>query len=881
MKNTMRRTGNSICRGLSLLLMVSLLISVLPVVSVADTVTAGAYGTCTVTTKNVVIRTTAAGSRTGYFAQKGTYPMIGPVETVDGVEWYNIQTSDTSGYVSSAYATANYGSAGMPSTDAVYVDILYDDITLILGNDPTADTAATATVGGSAANTLKGQVLQLADGDNPYNAIAGTATASASYINVYYNNVVYHARYTDEFKAGIMTQDNLNTYIANVTWEIATAETRSSGAKGDYLTHAIQAALYVMSYYDDDVDGDYGAKTISAVNDFKTDMIANGYSSWTANGIADSVTINKLFSMASDELAYIRSTNGLSGSTGTTTTTTMIQTTVKNLRIRKSYSTSSAYVGKIETSGTILTYTRTHTVGTTTWYYIQYDGTYGWVMGTYVTEYTVSSGTGTTTTNTITNYGTVTITKKLVAIRTSANGSRSGYHVDKGDVCTMIGPAVEAGGYTWYHIRTENGREGYVRGDCATADYGSAGMPDPDNTYVQILYDSIVLTEGSTPASPGAGTATTLKGTVLQLVTGSSYTVSDIAYINVYYNNTIYFTRYNSDFTDGLMTADNTNDYVVNTIWAEGLASTEIAANIENNSAYIRDGDIRVYAIQAALYQLEYMDDSDDYDGTYGSDTEGAVEDFEDDYMTTSNGQINSSESITLFTAAKSALELKLTTDTSTDGDVLSVGDFGTVNTVKLGSWSEIDGGSTSLFPKGSVAYVMSVDTKKVFRVYRWSGANHADCVPYDTSDTAVLASILGFTYNTATDTPTSSELASVIASGDEDYPSYTWPQFRWGGTLHVNKIKIPVWVNLNGTVYCASIYVIPHGFTGDNTSAFTRATLDGSLYHERNNFYGMMCVHFYGSTTHASGKVDATHKTNILYAYNQAASYFGASKVE
>ncbi|HPF88453.1 MAG TPA: hypothetical protein PK537_10425, partial [Candidatus Limiplasma sp.] len=113
---TNSRGCTKIRRGVSLLLMMSLLLTLLPAASMADTSTIGAYGSCTVTTKNVVIRTTAAGSRTGYFAQKGTYPMIGPVVTVDGVEWYNIQTSDTAGYVSGNYATANYGSAGMPST---------------------------------------------------------------------------------------------------------------------------------------------------------------------------------------------------------------------------------------------------------------------------------------------------------------------------------------------------------------------------------------------------------------------------------------------------------------------------------------------------------------------------------------------------------------------------------------------------------------------------------------------------------------------------------------------------------------------------------------------------------------------------------------------
>ena len=108
------------------------------------------------------------------------------------------------------------------------------------------------------------------------------------------------------------------------------------------------------------------------------------------------------------------------------------------------------------------------------------------------------------------------------------------------------------------------------------------------------------------------------------------------------------------------------------------------------------------------------------------------------------------------------------------------------------------------------------------------------------------------------------------------------WPDFRggfFGTAISGSKEKIPVWVNLNGTVYCASIYVIPHGYNG--TSSFSLSKLNGQYYYERNNMYGMLCVHFYGSTTHSTGKVDATHMNNINIAYNNAAAYFGSGKVK
>ncbi|MFH1880590.1 MAG: peptidoglycan-binding domain-containing protein [Bacillota bacterium] len=873
---TIMRNGKGIRRGVSLLLMVSLLITLLPVVSVAET-TVGAYGSVTVTTKNVVIRTSPAGSRTGYFAQKGTYPMIGPAFEVDGVMWYNLQTSETGGFVSGNYAIPNYGSAGMPPTEKTYVDILATT-EIILGEDPANPLPDSITP--TKINVAKGNILQLVG--NYYSKTVGSVTSN--YINLYYYDsvsdtyAIYHTLYTTDFAKGIMTTDNLNNHISEVTWKAPTTGLyRDGDARGDYLTHALQAALSILDYYEYDVDGFYGILTKSAVTEFRED---NSITPLT-NDDANAEVFQKAFEQATDRIQYLRSTPGLSGDTDGSTTTAMIQTTIEKLRIRKSASTSSVYVGMIEAAGTILTYTRTQLNGTVTWYYIQYQGTYGWVMGTYVTPYS----TGTTTPSTITNYGTVTITKKLTAIRKTPNGSRTGYHVNTGDVCTMIGPSVEAGGYTWYNIRTESGRTGYVRGDCATPDFGSAGMPSSDKNYVQFLYAGMQIRKGSNPASPDEITWVTLpKDTVLQLKTGSAYSSGGVNYINVYYNNAEYHTEYTTNLTAGLMSEDNVNSYIANVVWAQALGPADVAALSTTTGATIYLSDIRVQAIQAALYQLDLY--SDKYDGIFGNKTAAGVIKFKENnsIVTPSDEKVNDTVSIELFTQAKAALQVKLTTVPDTgDGTVPSAGIFGTVNTVKKGSWAEIDGGARSLFPKGSVATVMSVaNPTKIFRIYRWSGANHADCVPYDATDTATLASIVGFTSYTSSH-PTTSQLSQIKADGNDDYPLYTWPAFRGGfagfTAISGSKEKIPVWVNLNGTVYCASIYTIPHGYNG--TSGFSQSKLNGQYFYDRNNMYGMLCVHFYGSTTHGSGTVNATHMANVNTAYYAAASQFGASKVK
>ena len=53
------------------------------------------------------------------------------------------------------------------------------------------------------------------------------------------------------------------------------------------------------------------------------------------------------------------------------------------------------------------------------------------------------------------------------------------------------------------------------------------------------------------------------------------------------------------------------------------------------------------------------------------------------------------------------------------------------------------------------------------------------------------------------------------------------------------------VLVQYNGHVYAASIYCEPHG---DQTIT-------------NNNFDGQFCLHFYGSKTHGSDRVDEDHK--------------------
>ena len=113
--------------------------------------------------------------------------------------------------------------------------------------------------------------------------------------------------------------------------------------------------------------------------------------------------------------------------------------------------------------------------------------------------------------------------------------------------------------------------------------------------------------------------------------------------------------------------------------------------------------------------------------------------------------------------------------------------------------------------PHHATFKVKDVRTGKVFNVKRWTGANHADCEPASAKDTAIMKSIYGH---------------------------WSWK-------------RRPILVKYNGHVYAASMNGMPHG----------TQTI------KNNNFNGHFCIHFTGSKTHGSKKVDSEHQNCVKTA--------------
>ena len=299
--------------------------------------------------------------------------------------------------------------------------------------------------------------------------------------------------------------------------------------------------------------------------------------------------------------------------------------------------------------------------------------------------------------------------------------------------------------------------------------------------------------------------------------------------------------------------------YVSVTKTASSSSSSSSTTRLEKGST---GSDVK--ELQTKLKKLGYYDAY--VDGDYGDTTVAAVKAFQKKYNLTADGVAGSETLKKLDSAYKNA-------DSDKDDDSLRKGATGTAvktlqtNLKKLGFYTAyVDGsfGSTTesavkafqkkygltadgvagsatlkkiesvvasassgkitterldwfnggkyVIPNGAVFQIKDVSTGLIFSARRQSGGNHMDAEPLTAEDTAILKKINGGT-------------------------------FSWR--------RRAVLVKYNGHVYAASIYSEPHG---------TNTILD-------NNFDGQFCLHFYGSKTHGTDRVDADHQKCVEQA--------------
>ena len=310
---------------------------------------------------------------------------------------------------------------------------------------------------------------------------------------------------------------------------------------------------------------------------------------------------------------------------------------------------------------------------------------------------------------------------------------------------------------------------------------------------------------------------------------------------------------------------------------ADGVAGSETLKKLDSaykNADSDKDDDSlrkgatgsAVKDLQTKLKKLGFYNAS--IDGDYGDTTVAAVKAFQKKYNLTADGVAGSETLKKLDSAYKNA-----DSNTSTDDDSLRKGATGTAvktlqtNLKKLGFYTAyVDGsfgattesavkafqrkygltadgvagsatlkkiesavasansgkittecldwfnGGKNVIPNGAVFQIKDVSTGLIFSARRQSGGSHMDAEPLTAEDTAILKKINGGT-------------------------------FSWR--------RRAVLVKYNGHVYAASIYSEPHG---------TNTILD-------NNFDGQFCLHFYGSKTHGTNRMDADHQKCVEQA--------------
>ena len=338
-----------------------------------------------------------------------------------------------------------------------------------------------------------------------------------------------------------------------------------------------------------------------------------------------------------------------------------------------------------------------------------------------------------------------------------------------------------------------------------------------------------------------------------------------------YYNGTV-----DSTFGSGTYAAVRAFQKKYN-LTADGVAGSETLKKLDSaykNADSDKDDDSlrkgatgsAVKDLQTKLKKLGFYNAS--IDGDYGDTTVAAVKAFQKKYNLTADGVAGSATLKKLDSAYKNA-----DSNTSTDDDSLRKGATGTAvktlqtNLKKLGFYTAyVDGsfgattesavkafqrkygltadgvagsatlkkiesavasassgkitterldwfnGGKNVIPNGAVFQIKDVSTGLIFSARRQSGGSHMDAEPLTAEDTAILKKINGGT-------------------------------FSWR--------RRAVLVKYNGHVYAASIYSEPHG---------TNTILD-------NNFDGQFCLHFYGSKTHGTNRVDADHQKCVEQA--------------
>ncbi|MBQ4611506.1 MAG: SH3 domain-containing protein [Clostridia bacterium] len=312
--------------------------------------------------------------------------------------------------------------------------------------------------------------------------------------------------------------------------------------------------------------------------------------------------------------------------------------------------------------------------------------------------------------------------------------------------------AVENG---WYRIMLPGGTVGYIR-----QDYIFSNSSGSRGGYV--LDDSAYMRGGPSENTYAIKQLTVGQGVKIKAVIGEWFFV----------------------------VADETAGYVYRTHLT--LTSSNIASGSMLKSGM--EGE-EVEKLQRELYDRGFMSKSD-LSGSYDSATKKAVLEYQQTAGLSSADGIAGAETLNSLYDSTNKLTKENARFTQLKGSVVRL------------NWFE---GGSDWLNKGARFTIVDVRTGKSFRARRFGGWYHADCEPITKSDTAVIKSLEGFSWN-----------------------------------------RRPIWINYNGKTVAASMHTMPH---------MANPT-------QSNGYDGHFCVHLYKSKVHETSAECPRHQACENEAY-------------